>query len=107
MTLLMNCILKILKQSYGMASRRHWWVLGGGVDNLHWRSIILRQENLYLRVGPGDCEAALVVEVVQSIEKMIAILVKRDGMTKEDAVEFLDFNTLGGWLGEMTPIALD
>ena len=25
-------------------------------------SIILRQENLYLRVGPGDCEAALVVE---------------------------------------------
>lgn len=36
--------------------------------------------------------------------KCIEILVKRDGMTEEEADEFLQYNTLGAWLGEMTPV---
>jgi hypothetical protein len=35
---------------------------------------------------------------------MVAILVERDGMDEDEADEFLDFNCLGGYLGEHTPI---
>ncbi|HEX6829054.1 MAG TPA: hypothetical protein VF104_08750 [Burkholderiales bacterium] len=44
--------------------------------------------------------------VVYDIEKCIEILVKRDGMTPEDAREFFEFNTLGAWAGEGTPLFL-
>ena len=37
-------------------------------------------------------------------EACIRVLVERDGMTHEDAVEFFNFNTLGSWVGEQTPI---
>lgn len=36
-------------------------------------------------------------------DKCIAILVKRDSMSQEDAREYFDFNTLDAWMGEMTP----
>lgn len=36
----------------------------------------------------------------------IRILVERDGMTHEQAVECFEFNTLGSWVGEQTPIFL-
>ena len=39
-------------------------------------------------------------------DKCIEILVKRDGMTYEEAVEFFDFNVAGAWVGENTPIYL-
>ncbi len=36
-------------------------------------------------------------------EKCIAILMERDGMSYEDAIEGFEFNTLGAWVGEHTP----
>ena len=30
-----------------------------------------------------------------------------DGMTYEEAVEYIEFNVVGGWLGEHTPVMLD
>jgi hypothetical protein len=36
-------------------------------------------------------------------DKVIEILVDRDGMEEYEAREFLDFNLAGGWLGEGTP----
>jgi hypothetical protein len=36
----------------------------------------------------------------------IRILMERDGMNLNEAVEFLDFNVLGAWLGENTPAFL-
>ena len=39
-------------------------------------------------------------------DKCIDILVERDGMTYEEAVEFFDFNVIGAWVGESTPIYL-
>jgi len=30
----------------------------------------------------------------------------RDGMSWEDAVEFFDFNTVGAWVGEQTPLIM-
>lgn len=43
---------------------------------------------------------------VYSYERMIQVLMGRDDMTYEEAVEFIDFNVLGGWVGEKTPYVL-
>lgn len=36
--------------------------------------------------------------------KCIEILVKRDGMSYDEAVEFFEFNTTGAYVGEKTPM---
>ena len=41
---------------------------------------------------------------VYSYDKVIEILMKRDGMTYEEAEEFFDFNIGGAYVGEQTPI---
>jgi hypothetical protein len=43
---------------------------------------------------------------VYDCEKIIDVLVARDGMTREEAAEFMDFNITGAWVGEHTPIFL-
>jgi hypothetical protein len=42
--------------------------------------------------------------IAYDVEKIIEILMTRDDMTYEDAVEFFDFNIAGAWVGEETPI---
>lgn len=44
--------------------------------------------------------------VVYDIERCIEILMRRDGMTYEGAAEHLDYNVLGAWMGEGTPLFL-
>ncbi len=39
-----------------------------------------------------------------SVEKILNILVERDGMTYEEAVEYFDFNIIGAGMGEFTPV---
>ncbi len=39
-------------------------------------------------------------------DKCIDILVERDGMTYEEAVEYFEFNVSGSWVGDSTPIYL-
>ena len=41
---------------------------------------------------------------VYSYDKMIDVLIERDGLDYEEATEYLDFNVLGAWVGEKTPI---
>ena len=41
---------------------------------------------------------------VYSIEKILEILMIRDKMTMEDAMEFFSFNIAGAYVGEMTPL---
>lgn len=36
-------------------------------------------------------------------DRCVAILEDRDGMDPTDAVEYLEFNTVGAWVGEQTP----
>jgi len=43
---------------------------------------------------------------VYDYDKCAAVLVKRDGMSYEEAYEFLDFNTVGAWMGDETPVFL-
>jgi hypothetical protein len=42
--------------------------------------------------------------VAYDYDKCIALLVSRDGMTEEEAIEFFEFNTMGAWVGEGTPV---
>lgn len=41
---------------------------------------------------------------VYSLDKMVEVLMSRDGMTFDDANEYIDFNCIGAWLGEKTPV---
>ena len=36
--------------------------------------------------------------------KVIDILMKREGMSYEDAIEWYEFNIVGGWHGDQTPL---
>ena len=46
------------------------------------------------------------VLAVYDQRKCVDILMRRDGMTREDAEEFFDFNVLGAWVGDRTPLFL-
>src|SRR4029450_91811 len=71
------------------------------------------EEQLALLEGPGF-DAALVGlggRYVQpriacyDYDKVITIL-KRQGMSDEEAVEWYDYNLIGAWMGETTPVFL-
>ena len=42
--------------------------------------------------------------LVYDYHKCCEILVKRDKMTYEEAEEFMEFNVVGAWVGETTPV---
>ena len=44
---------------------------------------------------------------VYSRSKCLEILMKRDGMTDEEALEFFEFNVSGAYVGENTPVFLE
>ena len=44
------------------------------------------------------------LRVVYSIERMLQVMITRDGMSMEEAIEFFDFNIGGAYVGEMTPM---
>lgn len=45
--------------------------------------------------------------VAYSVEKIIEILIERDDMTYEEAFEYYDYNILGSWMGENTPVFIN
>ncbi len=56
-------------------------------------------------LGTGErCGQPLIV--VYDVGKCIDILVEQQGMDREEAIEFFEFNTLGAWVGERTPLFL-
>ncbi len=52
-------------------------------------------------VGISQCNT---VKAIYSSKKCIQILMERDKMTEEDAVEFFQHNVVGSYMGEKTPI---
>tara|TARA_B100000902_G_C27011639_1_gene765102 strand:+ start:55 stop:327 length:273 start_codon:yes stop_codon:yes gene_type:complete len=42
--------------------------------------------------------------VVYDYDKCSDILMKRDGMTKHEAHEFMEFNVVGAFVGDFTPL---
>lgn len=43
-------------------------------------------------------------KVVYSRSKCINVLIERDGMSEEESLEFLEYNTFSAFFGEKTPI---
>jgi len=44
--------------------------------------------------------------IVYDSQKIVDILVERDGMDREEAWEYFEFNILGAYVGESTPMYL-
>jgi hypothetical protein len=44
--------------------------------------------------------------IIYDYEKCVKILMKNNKWPREDALEWMDFNVTGSWLGESTPIFL-
>ena len=44
--------------------------------------------------------------LIYSVEKCVEILVERDGMTSEEAIEYMDFNVLRAYIGKDQPVFL-
>ena len=42
--------------------------------------------------------------IVYDYDKMVKVLVTRDDMSYEEAEEYIDFNIIGAWIGDTTPI---
>jgi glutaredoxin 2 len=41
---------------------------------------------------------------VYSGDKIVSILIKRDGMTRDEALDFIDFNIDNAYIGKDTPL---
>jgi hypothetical protein len=54
---------------------------------------------LVSRCGQSPC-------LMYSSERIVRIFMARDGMTREEAEEFFDFNTAGAYLGDTSPFFL-
>ena len=44
---------------------------------------------------------------VYDINKVLKVLQTRDGMSEEGSEEFFQFNIVGGWLGDGTPMFIE
>jgi hypothetical protein len=53
-------------------------------------------------VGIGVCQGVEIV--VYDTANVLRVLRRRDGMTQSEAEEFFEFNVLGAWVGERTPL---
>jgi hypothetical protein len=42
--------------------------------------------------------------VVYSINRMVDYMITKDGLTYEEATDYLSYNTLGTWSGDGTPV---
>jgi len=66
-----------------------------------------------LLCAPPEYDSAVVgidiykMVLIYSVVKITEILVERDGMLPDEAMEFFDFNIAGAYMGAHTPIWLD
>lgn len=79
-------------------------------------------DELKQKLVDNDCEDTIVFEnpdyadafvgvtmddvAVYDYEKMVECLMKQDNISYEEAAEFIDYNTVGAYFGEKTPIII-
>ena len=68
-------------------------------------------EEMFLKADGFD-QAIIGVEtktmrLIYSISECIRLLVVRDGMSLEEALEYLDYNVINAFVGDQTPIWCD
>ena len=56
-------------------------------------------------IGFGHQHAKLLA--IYDYQKCIDVLMTRDGMTDEEAIEHMEYNVVGSYMGEYTPVFLD
>tara|TARA_R110002074_G_scaffold203297_1_gene371180 strand:- start:208 stop:564 length:357 start_codon:yes stop_codon:yes gene_type:complete len=72
--------------------------------------VVEGMESLVTMNGYNDCIIGVVTTfngdqvIAYDIDKVIARLQERDGMSYTDASEYFDYNMLGAWVGDHTPI---
>lgn len=44
------------------------------------------------------------VRAVYDYDRAVKVFMERDGMTNDEAIEFMDFNVVGAFVGEATPL---
>lgn len=44
------------------------------------------------------------IRAVYDYERCVRVLMKRDGMSDDDAREYMEFNVVGSYVGEATPL---
>lgn len=69
----------------------------------------VQDNNDWTMFADGFDEAILGVDssnerVIYSYRKCLEILMERDSMSKDEAIEFFAFNVIGSFMGEKTPI---
>lgn len=68
----------------------------------------IRDEECLIADGFDDAVIGIVYgdhpKTVYSVSKMLDILTTDEEMTREDAVEFFEYNIAGAYFGEKTPI---
>ena len=42
--------------------------------------------------------------VAYDYDKCVKILMTRDGMSEDDAIEYVEYNVTGSWMGDNTPV---
>ena len=47
---------------------------------------------------------AVKLRLVYDVDKMRSILIDQEGMSFDEAMEYLDYNVLGAYVGEQTPL---
>ena len=55
----------------------------------------------------GITQTQGVYKIVYAKDKMIKVLIDRDKMDESEAIEFLEYNTWGAYVGENTPLYVD
>lgn len=68
-------------------------------------------EEILLADGFEDAFVGIVVKfnahsACYDYEKCVEILMGRDGLSREEADEYMEFNVLGAWVGDHTPVFL-
>ena len=58
-------------------------------------------DNAIIGVGERNSTDSM---IVYDYDKMVKVLVTRDDMSYEEAEEYIDYNIVGAWIGDTTPI---
>jgi hypothetical protein len=71
--------------------------------------ILEHYEDVELLKADGFDGAVIGIELRQNrlvydVNKMIEILIIRDNMSEDEALEYIEFNVIGAYVGEQTPI---
>ena len=69
-------------------------------------AIVSANEEAMLVDGHDDALAGYDTKgrAIYLVEHILGTLMERDGMSREEAIEFFDFNIAGAYVGEYTPI---